>query len=210
MTVVTTAALLLGVPSAVAAHAGTAVAARPAVTGPVTGGNDAVVLQATAFDLGKVGYTQSEFFLSGSAGSYAPDAALGADGRWQVTPASSAPCTTRIVVNRPADLGPGRCLGEPAECGQARLALALALQRRDRLLVRGPEQDRAGQQEPASAPVRSPERSCHVNSSWTDPATATAPEPCWLSGVGTALTRGSSARHRGADAYSESPRGSAT
>jgi hypothetical protein len=100
MTVVTTAALLLGVPPAVAAHA---VAARPAVTGPVTGGNGAVVLQATAFDLGKVGYTQSEFFLSGSASSYAPAAALGADGRWQVTPASSAPYTTRIVVNRPAD-----------------------------------------------------------------------------------------------------------
>jgi hypothetical protein len=75
----------------------------PTVTGPVTGGNGAVVLQATSFSLGSVGYTQSEFFLSGNAASYVPAAPLGSDGRWQVTPASTAPYTTRIVVDRPAN-----------------------------------------------------------------------------------------------------------
>lgn len=69
----------------------------------MTGGNGAVVLQGTAFDLASVGYTQSEYFLSGSATSYVPEEPLDSDGRWQVTPASSAPYTTRIVVNRPAD-----------------------------------------------------------------------------------------------------------
>ncbi|MGW1786916.1 alpha/beta hydrolase domain-containing protein [Streptomyces sp. NPDC002143] len=94
--------LLLGAPSAAAepvAHT----AASPTVTGPVTGGNGAVVLAATAFELGSVGYTQSEFFLSGSAESYAPTAPLDSDGRWQVTPANTAAYTTRVVVNRPVD-----------------------------------------------------------------------------------------------------------
>ncbi|MCT9082019.1 alpha/beta hydrolase domain-containing protein [Streptomyces fulvoviolaceus] len=88
--------LLTGAPSA-------AVAPTPSVTGPVTGGNGAVVLQGTAFDLASVGYTQSEFFLSGNATSYVPTVPLDSDGRWQVTLASTAPYTTRIVVNRPAD-----------------------------------------------------------------------------------------------------------
>ncbi|MFJ9250219.1 alpha/beta hydrolase domain-containing protein [Streptomyces sp. NPDC101776] len=73
------------------------------VTGPVTGGKGAVVLQGTAFDLASVGYTQSEFFLSGTATSYSSAAPLGSDGRWAVTPASTAPYTTRIVMNRPSN-----------------------------------------------------------------------------------------------------------
>ncbi|WP_198543091.1 alpha/beta hydrolase domain-containing protein [Pseudofrankia sp. BMG5.36] len=77
--------------------------ASPTVTGPVTGGNGATVLRGTTIDLASVGYTQSEFFLSGNATSYAPTAALGSDGRWQVAPASAAPYTTRIVVYRPAN-----------------------------------------------------------------------------------------------------------
>jgi hypothetical protein len=78
-------------------------AASPTVTGPVTGGNGAIALQATSFPLSGVGYTQSEFFLSGNASSYAPAAPLGSDGAWKVAPASSAPYTTRIVVDRPAN-----------------------------------------------------------------------------------------------------------
>ena len=80
-----------------------AAAASPAVTGPVTGGNGAVVLQSTSFSLGSVGYTQSEFFLTGTASSYVPVGELGTDGVWQVIPAGGAPYTTRIVVNRPAN-----------------------------------------------------------------------------------------------------------
>ncbi|WP_329282102.1 alpha/beta hydrolase domain-containing protein [Streptomyces sp. NBC_01451] len=102
--------LMLATPSAVAAQSGgtgseppVRAAASPSVTGPVTGGNGAVVLQGTAFDLATVGYTQSEYFLSGTAASYVPEQPLDSDGRWQVTPASTAPYTTRIVVDRPAD-----------------------------------------------------------------------------------------------------------
>jgi hypothetical protein len=110
------AALMLGATPALAAHSGTgtlAPAARaaatraaatpgPVVTGPVTGGNGAIVLQGTSFSLASAGYTQSEFFLSGTATSYTSAGPLGSDGRWRVTPASTAPYTTRIVVDRPA------------------------------------------------------------------------------------------------------------
>ena len=97
----TTACLLLGASAAYAGQAGAA--ASTTVTGPVTGGAGAVVLQGTSFDLAKVGYKQSEFFLSGNASSYVPAAPLGSDGQWAVTAASTAPYTTRIVVNRPAN-----------------------------------------------------------------------------------------------------------
>ncbi|MFD3927006.1 alpha/beta hydrolase domain-containing protein [Streptomyces sp. NPDC058614] len=102
--------LLLTATSAVAAQPGgkgpdpaVRAPASPTVTGPVTGGNGAVVLQGTTFSLAGAGYTQSEFFLSGDATSYVPKAPLDSDGRWQVAPASTAPYTTRIVVNRPVD-----------------------------------------------------------------------------------------------------------
>jgi Alpha/beta hydrolase domain len=79
-------------------------AANPTVTGPVTGGKGAIVLPGTTtFSLSSVAYTQSEFFISGQASSYAPTAPLGSDGQWQVAPATTAPYTTRIVVYRPAD-----------------------------------------------------------------------------------------------------------
>ena len=78
-------------------------AANPAVTGPVTGGNGAIVLQGTSFPLSNVGYTQSEYFLSGTASSYAPVSTLGSNGKWQVAPATTASYTTRIVVDRPAN-----------------------------------------------------------------------------------------------------------
>ena len=37
-------------------------------------------------DLAAVGYTESEFFIEGSATSYAPNGALGSDGVWDVSP----------------------------------------------------------------------------------------------------------------------------
>jgi hypothetical protein len=97
--------LLLGTAPALAGSAAPAAAAagNPAVTGPVSGGNGAIVLQGTSFDLGRAGYTQSEFFVSGTARSYTPAAPLGSGGRWHVTQASTAPYTTRMVVYRPAD-----------------------------------------------------------------------------------------------------------
>ena len=80
-----------------------AAAANPSVTGPVTGGQGIIQLQATGFPLASVGYQQSEYFLTGTAASYVPSATLASNGEWQVRSATTAPYTTRIVVDRPAD-----------------------------------------------------------------------------------------------------------
>jgi hypothetical protein len=56
-----------------------------------------------AFELDSVGYVAEEFFISGTASSYAPVTELGPDGRWDVTPSGTADYTTRIVVLTPAD-----------------------------------------------------------------------------------------------------------
>jgi hypothetical protein len=56
-----------------------------------------------AFDIDSVGYVAEEFFISGTASSYAPVGLLGPDGRWDVTPSGAADYTTRIVVLTPAD-----------------------------------------------------------------------------------------------------------
>lgn len=87
----------------------------PAVSGPVTGGNGLPIVfsgqpadrlaDRESFDLAAVGYSQSEFFLEGTASAYSPAAgsALTGDGRWTVEPSSQAPYRTRVVVNRPTD-----------------------------------------------------------------------------------------------------------
>lgn len=56
-----------------------------------------------AFGLDSVGYAAEEFFISGTASSYAPVGELSPDGRWDVTPCGTADYTTRIVVLRPAE-----------------------------------------------------------------------------------------------------------
>ena len=94
-------ALMLSAGVSAVAHAD---AASPTVSGPVTGGNGAPVLVGhTTFDLASVGYTQSEFFLEGTADAYAPTASLAEDGKWEVEPSSQASYKTRVVVNRPVD-----------------------------------------------------------------------------------------------------------
>jgi hypothetical protein len=95
--------LLVALPGG-AWHVGTAAAAAtPTVTGPITGGNGAVTVQPAGFDLAQVGYRESEFFLSGTAASYTSGVALTSDGKWSVTPSTTAPYTTRAVVRRPID-----------------------------------------------------------------------------------------------------------
>jgi hypothetical protein len=73
------------------------------LTGPITGGNGTPAALTTAFDLGEVGYEQSEFFMAGNASAYVPQSPLGTDGRWSVAPTSEAPFTTRLIVHRPVD-----------------------------------------------------------------------------------------------------------
>ena len=56
-----------------------------------------------AYDLASLGYQAEEFFLSGSATSYAVADSLTPDGAWRVFPANRALYKTRLVVVRPSD-----------------------------------------------------------------------------------------------------------
>jgi hypothetical protein len=80
------------------AHAGPA----PTVTGPIPG---AAYLSPQHFrvSLSERGYTEEEYFISGTATAFTADGPMPADGRLAVQPGSTAPYTTRIVVRRPAD-----------------------------------------------------------------------------------------------------------
>jgi len=82
------------------AQAAKAEVPSPTIEGPITGPGSLFV-QTTGFDLGEVGYVQEEYFLSGTAQAYSSNGAPGTDGKWNVTPASSAAYKTRIVVYRP-------------------------------------------------------------------------------------------------------------
>ncbi|MEE4144866.1 MAG: alpha/beta hydrolase domain-containing protein, partial [Halieaceae bacterium] len=75
--------------------------ANPTVSLPPDVG--AISLLAENFDLGEVGYRQSEFFLEGTATAYTNLSELGDDGEWSVEPGEEAQYKTRIVVKRPID-----------------------------------------------------------------------------------------------------------
>jgi Alpha/beta hydrolase domain len=76
---------------------------RVVVTGPVEPASGIDLPGTTSFNLRKVGYEQSEYFISGTASSYTSASALNPDGRWTVTSAQTAPYKTRIVVYRPIE-----------------------------------------------------------------------------------------------------------
>ena len=71
--------------------------------GPITVGELAPPADPRASDLAAIGYTQEEFFASGTATAYAADGELGGDGKWTFTSASTAPYKTRFIVRRPTD-----------------------------------------------------------------------------------------------------------
>ena len=73
----------------------------PEVSDPIAG--TPVIYGHTSFDLASAGYRQSEYFISGTAEAYSPEAPLTSDGMWSVKPTSFAPFTTRLLVNRPID-----------------------------------------------------------------------------------------------------------
>ena len=86
--------------------------AEVSISGPVTGGKGSVVLAPSppepgqapsVFDLASVGYTESEYFLTGTATAYTSDQTLSTDGRWTVKTAGTAPYVNRVVVRRPAN-----------------------------------------------------------------------------------------------------------
>lgn len=74
---------------------------KATISGPVTGGKGINLLGSTTFDLSTVGYEQKEYFVSGTASGYTSATALTSNGRWAVTPASTAAYKTRMVVYRP-------------------------------------------------------------------------------------------------------------
>jgi hypothetical protein len=73
------------------------------VTGPVQVGSPTFngTLYGNSFNLAKVGYESSEYFLAGTARAYAPMQALTSDGRWKVATNVTAPYKTRVAVYRP-------------------------------------------------------------------------------------------------------------
>jgi Alpha/beta hydrolase domain len=73
----------------------------PSVQGPILPTSGISFLGSTLFPLSQVGYEESEYFLSGTATAYTSKTKLTKDGKWHVTPASTAPYTTRVVVYRP-------------------------------------------------------------------------------------------------------------
>jgi hypothetical protein len=75
----------------------------PTVQGPILPSSGISYLGSTIFNPSVVGYEQSEFFLSGTATAYKSNSPLPKDGKWQVTPQTTAPYTTRVVVYRPID-----------------------------------------------------------------------------------------------------------
>lgn len=77
--------------------------ASATVDGPITGGTRGYPFGAYFGNIGDVGYVEEEYFLSGTAGYYAPQSPLTADGKWTMAVAGSAPYKTRFLVRRPAD-----------------------------------------------------------------------------------------------------------
>ncbi len=75
------------------------------VSGPYPTGSPSFngTLYGTSFNLSRVGYERSQFFLSGTAHSYVPVGPLNPNGKWKVTTGASAPYKTRIAVYRPTD-----------------------------------------------------------------------------------------------------------
>ena len=75
----------------------------PGVTGPVPG-EAYLAGQPVRVPLSERGYTEEEYFISGTATSYSSDGPMPADGRLTAKPADIAAYTTRIIVRRPSDL----------------------------------------------------------------------------------------------------------
>ncbi|MDH4169208.1 MAG: alpha/beta hydrolase domain-containing protein [Acidimicrobiia bacterium] len=90
--------LLLSVGMVAAAHADAGSPVVAAVPGAP------LVFGHTEFDLGTVGYVQSEVFFEGTAAAYGAETTpLSSDGMWTVEPSDQAAYKSRAVVNRPID-----------------------------------------------------------------------------------------------------------
>ena len=96
------------VSSALALSASLAAAAvgTASIEGPITGGTFGRPFGTSSdVDPAQYGYVEEEFFIAGSATTYAPapGTTLTDDGHWSVTASGSQPYRTRILVRRPVD-----------------------------------------------------------------------------------------------------------
>lgn len=71
--------------------------------GPITGGLGSIIIGTGNFDGNAFGYSETEYFVSGTAQSYTSPTPLTDDGMWSVMPNDSADYATRIVVRQPDD-----------------------------------------------------------------------------------------------------------
>src|SRR6185437_11121563 len=68
----------------------------------LSGGNGVFMGEGTPPNLDRLGYVQHEYAASGTATSYTA-ATLPTNGEWNVTPATTAPYRTRVVVRQPGN-----------------------------------------------------------------------------------------------------------
>lgn len=73
------------------------------LSGPISAGRFIEPTSTVPIDLAANGYVTEEFFTSGRASAFEASGPLGQDGRWSVTPGTTSPYRTRIVVRRPSD-----------------------------------------------------------------------------------------------------------
>ena len=95
-------------PSAASSSSGAPTDRQPKVQpatleGPITVGTIAPPADPRPTDLNAIGYTQEEFFASGTATAYTAPSPLSPDGKWTAIPTSTAPYKTRFIVRRPTD-----------------------------------------------------------------------------------------------------------
>lgn len=72
------------------------------LTGPITTGHIVEPLTALPLDLAAHGYVQQEYFASGTASAFQAQS-MPSNGKWSITPTTSATYKTRILVRRPAN-----------------------------------------------------------------------------------------------------------
>jgi hypothetical protein len=71
-------------------------------SGPITVGHIVEPLSAQPLDLSSYGYTEQEYFASGTAHAFRATSTP-SDGRWTIVPTTAASYRTRIIVRRPSD-----------------------------------------------------------------------------------------------------------
>jgi hypothetical protein len=86
------------------ARPASATVAIPTITGPVSGGSPDIPMNAMLASYKRqYGYSENEYFISGTATAYKTVGPVGVDGKWTATKASTAPYKTRIIVRAPTD-----------------------------------------------------------------------------------------------------------